>query len=250
MADAWVLGSMGWMPAAGRQTACVLVEIGNELMLLDAGTGVANLASYADVLERHDRLSIVLSHYHLDHMAGLMYLKRFVAHKRVDVYGPGRPVYPRATESYVGDLLQPAIYSSGPMGFAAHVRYFDYGGEDFELGEVAVRVRSQRHSAPSFELRLGNVLTYATDTCFDARAWEDYPATRVLLHECWQTTAEDERHSSARALAAGVPGGVFNRVVLIHQNPAWNTEERCEVAQTVSSRGFELAEDGMHIPLG
>lgn len=249
MADAWVLGSMGWMPAAGRQTACVLVELGDELIMLDAGTGVANLAAFAGVLECHDRLSIVLSHYHLDHVSGLMYLKRFVANKQVDVYGPGRPVYPRTTESYLRDLLQTTFYSSGPTGFAQNVRFFDYGGEDFAVGEVTIHVRPQYHSASSFELRLDDVLTYATDTRFDAQDWAGYPTTKVLLHECWQLTEEDARHSSVSALVTGIPHDVFDRVALIHQNPAWDEREREQVTEVAAMRGFELATDGMHIPL-
>ena len=216
MADAWVLGSMGWMPAAGRQTACVLIELGDELIMLDAGTGVTNLAAFAGVLERHDRLSIVLSHYHLDHVSGLMYLKRFVANKQVDVYGPGRPVYPRTTESYLRDLLQTTFYSSGPTGFAQNVRFFDYGGEDFAVGEVTIHVRPQYHSASSFELRLDDVLTYATDTRFDAQDWVGYPTTKVLLHECWNISGEDSKHTSLEQILKQLNTQRFDDIYLIH----------------------------------
>lgn len=249
MADAWVLGSMGWMPSRGQQTACVLVEQDDELILLDAGTGVANLAAYSHVLGRHGRLSIILSHYHLDHVVGLMYLNRFVANMSVDVYGPGEPAYPCGTQKYLSDLLQPALYSLGPVGFAREVRCFDYAGEDFAVGNVRVQVRSQDHSAPSFELRLGDAIAYATDTCFDADAWAEYPQTSVLLHECWQSNDGDARHSSTSSLVAGLPNDTFGKVVLIHQNPSWSEQERARVATSAASRGFELAFDGMHLEL-
>lgn len=247
MATIWILGSMGWMPSAGHQTGCVLVEHGGELLLLDAGTGVANLVLCADVLERHDHLSVLLSHYHLDHVAGLMYLKRFVANKRVDVYGPGIPAYPRTTESYCADVLQPVVYSSGHRGFAQKVNYFDYAGRDFTIGSVSVKVRAQRHSAPSFELRIDDVLVYATDTNFEKTSWSDVVPAHVLLHECWQATAGDARHTSAEALVGGLPQGLFEQVVLLHQNPAWTARERAGVAQMIAKRGFNLAHDGMSI---
>lgn len=247
MATAWILGSIGWMPSAGQQTCCVLVELGDELILLDAGSGVANLDLCEDVLRRHGRLSILLSHYHLDHVVGLMYLKRFAADMRVDVYGPGRPVYPKTTEEYAADLLQPAMYSSGHWGFAREVRYLDYGGRDFCVGSVRVGVRPQRHSAPSFELRLDNALVYATDSAFDAELWEGQAPARVLLHECWQLADGDARHTSAEALVAGIPEGMFDRVVLLHQNPAWVHADRLHVEAAVASRGFELARDGLVI---
>lgn len=250
MATIWILGSMGWMPSAGQQTSCVLVEHRDELILLDAGTGVANLALCDDVLKRRNHLSVVLSHYHLDHLAGLMYLKRFVPHMRVDVYGPGRPVYRRTTESYCADVLQPAVYSSGHQGFAREVSYHDYAGRDFTIGSVSVGVRAQRHSAPSFELRIDDVLVYATDTNFDKTAWDDVAPAHVLLHECWQATADDARHTSAEALVVGLPQGLFEQVTLVHQNPAWTTADRAHITRMIADRGFSLAYDGMSIEVG
>ena len=122
MGRLWVLGSMGWMPRDGQETCSYLVECDDQLIMLDAGTGVSNLYRYTDVLSRYDRLSILLSHYHLDHMAGLMYLKRFCRDLALDIYGPGKPVYPKTTEQYLSDFLQSAIYSSGPFGLARTVR--------------------------------------------------------------------------------------------------------------------------------
>ena len=250
MADRlWVLGSAGWMPAAGRETSCLLVELGDELVMLDAGTGVANLALASEALERHDRLRIVLSHYHLDHVVGLMYLKRFVAEMRVDVYGPGIPVYPRSTAAYVADLLQDALYSAGSEGFAREVRYHDYAGRDFCVGNIPIAVRAQHHSAPSFELRLADAVTYATDTSFRASDWHTAAPTKVLLHECWQVEDKDPRHTSAEALAAGLPTNRFERTLLVHQNPEWDETARATVERIAQRHGMELARDGMVLDL-
>ena len=246
MATTWILGSMGWMPARNQQTACVLVELGGDLVLLDAGTGVANLGLCANVLARHERLYVLLSHYHLDHVAGLMYLKRFATNKIVEVYGPGTYAYPRSTADYLADVLQPAVYSSGHLGFAREVRYHDFSGSRFVVGDVRVEVRPQRHSSPSFELRLNDDVVYATDTSFGADDWQGVRPAKLLLHECWQAKARDARHTDVRSLAAGVPN-VFERVVLMHQNPAWDDAERAEVERVAQSHGFELAYDGMAI---
>ena len=249
MARLWVLGSGGWMPSGGRETSCFLVEMAGELMLLDAGTGVANLSLVPEVLARHDQLHVLLSHYHLDHVVGLMYLKRFCAGMRVDVYGPGRPVYAHTTEECMRGVLQPSVYSSGAYGFAREVRYHDYGGRVFSVGGVQVGVRPQQHSAPSFELRLDDVLVYATDTCFNVASWQDVKPAQVLLHECWQIENDDPRHTSARALADGLPRDRFEHVLLIHHNPAWSEDERAEVARIAAAAGIELAADGQHIAL-
>jgi len=165
------------------------------------------------------------------------------------VYGPGRPVYPKTTQEYAGNLLQSALYSSGPSGFAREVRYHDYGGQDFLLGDMQVEVKAQSHSAPSFQLRLGDLVTYATDTSFDAAAWEACSPSKVLLHECWQLGAGDLRHTSVEALAAGLPLERFGRTLLVHHNPSWSDDERAEVERTAARHGIMLARDGMTISL-
>ena len=249
MATLWVLGSAGWMPSCGNETSCLLVEAEDDLIMLDAGTGVSNLSLVPEVLARHDRLHVLLSHYHLDHIVGLMYLKRFAAQMRVDVYGPGRPVYAHTTEECLREVLQPSVYASGAYGFARGVCYHDYGGMDFEAGGTSVSVRAQNHSSPSFELRLGGALIYATDTSFEPASWEDAEPAEVLLHECWQVQADDPRHTSVKALAQGLPRERFGRVLLIHHNPSWSETERAEVAQIAARRNIELAHDGMRIEL-
>ena len=247
MGRLWVLGSMGWMPRGGQETCCYLIECDGQLIMLDAGTGVSNLYRYADVLARYDHLSILLSHYHLDHIAGLMYLKRFCRDLALDIYGPGRPAYPKTTEEYLSDFLQSAIYSSGPFGFARSVRYFDYGGKDFTVGETHVGVTPQVHSSPSFQLRLGTDIVYATDTAFDACAWSSVQPAHILLHECWQLSAGDPRHSSAEALVLGLPRSSFDRVFLIHHNPSWAPDDRRAISALASTADICLAEDGICI---
>lgn len=67
------LGS--WMPAEGRETACVLLRRDHSVVLLDAGTGVRRLAGeHSDLLARATRLDVLLTHFHLDHVCGLSYL--------------------------------------------------------------------------------------------------------------------------------------------------------------------------------
>lgn len=245
----WVLGSSGWMPREGRETTCILVEIGETLIMLDAGTGVANLAQYADVLARHKRLSIILTHYHLDHTVGLMYLKRFCADMQISIFGPGAPHYPKGCGDYAEDLLQQAFYSSGAFGFARNVTFHDYGDNDFLVDGVRVHPTLQEHSAPSFRLRLDDLVVLATDTSFNASSWAEVSAAKLLLHECWQRKATDPRHSSAEALAAGLPRNRFDHILWIHQNPAWDATERTVIANIAASCSCALAEDDTAIDL-
>ena len=71
-----ILGSAGWVPQAERMTTCVAVRVGDALVLLDAGTGIARLREprFARLLPREGSVDILLSHLHLDHTAGLTFL--------------------------------------------------------------------------------------------------------------------------------------------------------------------------------
>ncbi len=70
-----ILGTRGSVPVSGPDfaryggaTTCVLVRLDGRFLVLDAGTGILNLPE--DVLAQ-PALSLLLTHPHLDHLAGL-----------------------------------------------------------------------------------------------------------------------------------------------------------------------------------
>ena len=70
-----VLGTRGSLPVSGKDflrfggaTTCFLVRMDGELILLDAGTGMARIPK--DVLSA-PQISLLLSHPHVDHMQGI-----------------------------------------------------------------------------------------------------------------------------------------------------------------------------------
>ena len=119
--------------------------------------------------------------------------------------------------------------------------------KDFTVGDTHVSVTPQVHSSPSFRLRLGTDIVYATDTAFDACAWSSVQPAHILLHECWQLSAGDPRHSSAEALVLGLSRSSFDRVFLIHHNPSWTPDDRLAISALASTADICLAEDGMCI---
>jgi ribonuclease BN (tRNA processing enzyme) len=68
------LGTGGWMPTDRRETACYALRDGADLLVLDAGTGFRRLVTDPALLEGVERLHVVLTHFHLDHTAGLVCL--------------------------------------------------------------------------------------------------------------------------------------------------------------------------------
>ena len=77
-----------------------------------------------------------------------------------------------------------------------------------------------------------------------------YPSSsRLLLHECWQLSAGDPRHTSAEEPVEGVPRERFGRVLLVHHNPSWDDAESEGVGRIAARHDIELAQDGMVIAL-
>ena len=79
-----LLGTSGYHPCERRQTACLMLpEAG---IVLDAGTGFFRVREHLAT----PTLDILITHAHLDHVAGLTYLLDTVAQrplKRVTVHG-------------------------------------------------------------------------------------------------------------------------------------------------------------------
>lgn len=239
----YVLGSGGWIPKENH-TSCFMCESKGELVLLDAGTGVSRLGEYLDVINRYDKISIVLSHYHLDHLIGLIYLLPYVADKELYIYGPGKPVYEKTTHQYMKELLQTAFFSRDIDRFAKSVHCVDYAGQDFEIGNLHVAIKAQTHSAPSFRISIDDDLVYATDTIIEESEWKDVAPAKMLLHECWEIEGKvGSKHTSIKKLMSGIPLDRFEKVLLVHQNPEWNADDITAITKMLERTNVAMAKD-------
>jgi ribonuclease Z len=85
------LGTSGAVPTLQRSLPAVLVQLGNELLMLDCGESVQRQMLKAKV-GFHKKMKIFLSHLHGDHVLGLPGLLQTMAlmnrKKAIDVYGP------------------------------------------------------------------------------------------------------------------------------------------------------------------
>lgn len=242
----YVLGSAGWIPG-DNETSCIMAEHNDDLFLLDAGTGAANIKNYKSVLSKYDTIHLLLSHYHLDHTIGLIYLDLFVRSKHIKIYGPGRMAYPETTSHYIHTLLRTEFFSRGIDDFSDDVQIVDYPSDSFYIGKTKICVKEQRHSSPSFRIELDDKLIYATDTAFDADTWSGLSGA-LLFHECWDYQQSiSDRHTSLWQLKNQLPLDQFGKVILIHQNPAWGVDDYEWIEKSIAGTNIYLAGDGMQL---
>ena len=245
-----ILGGGGWFPAHERQTACALLQRGDAAVMIDAGTGVGRLAERPELLAGVRRLDIVLTHFHLDHIAGLAYLPAIGACEQTTVWGPGRLLYGVATDDLLDQVSHEPFH---PVPLAdQEIAVRDVPAGELELGGFRIVTRRQdRHSAPSLGLRFDDELAWITDTAYDPGSESLAAGCRLLAHEGWFTEAAprnpDIHSSGAQAAQVAARAGV-QQLLLIHLPPF---ERSVELLLHETQAGFSdvrLAHDGAELP--
>jgi ribonuclease BN (tRNA processing enzyme) len=240
-----VLGSGGWMPSGERETAALYLRRGADVLLVDAGTGMRRLVQQPDLLHGVERVDIVLTHFHLDHVVGLSYLPGLAVSAKPHVWGPGSSLYGSPTRDVLTRLVGPPLFSVGIDELTSEVA--DIGGEKLRLPSFEVLHRRQdRHPQPTLAFRVDDALCYCTDTAFDPGNVAFSEGCALLLHEAWHVRiTDDPGHSSAGQAAEIARGAAVERLVLVHVNPLGGpTDELVREARDVFPRsevGRDLA---------
>jgi len=242
---------------AGGNTACVEVCAGDTRIILDAGTGLRALGAERmrdGSIARHS--TILLSHLHWDHVAGLPFFTPvYVPGHRVEIASGPNGVMP--LERSIRALFQAPFF---PVDYAElqsqlSVREL-HANERFTIGDITITTARLNHPDPVYGFRLehaGHSIVYATDTehfacvdptlkklaagadilIYDAQYTPDeYPSKVGWGHSTWLAGAELAR-------AAGVP-----QLVLFHHDPdrtdaqlaALEVEARAHLPGTVAAR--------------
>jgi ribonuclease BN (tRNA processing enzyme) len=240
-----LLGSGGFAPSDRRETACALLREGSEALLIDAGTGARRLLTERSLLDGIDRLHVVLTHFHLDHLIGLFYLAD--VETPFEVWGGGELLEGLSTRSLVERLLaSPFAPRSFLEGFG-EARELEAG--DNEVGSFHVRTRVQPlHSNATLALRIDDVLVWCTDTSNDAENVDFARGARVLCHESFAAEARPN-HTAAREAGEAAAAAGVQRLVLIHLDPALPDEGELLAAARSAFPEVVLGEDGLVVPV-
>lgn len=202
------------MPSDTRETSCLLLRTDEHSLLLDAGTGIRRLVNGSTTAIGTERVDVLLSHFHLDHIIGLTYLPA-LGKATLHVWGPGQWLYGSPTADIIARILQPPFFSDNMWMRAIQVHEMKNGSND--INGVDVQLKEQRlHSDPSIAIRIGDALTYCTDTAFDPSNALFAEGSSILFHEAWAQESSNPYHScQAEAVRVAEMAGVPN-LVLIH----------------------------------
>ena len=168
-ASVMILGTRGSVPVSGGDflryggaTTCVLVRLAGQVIVLDAGTGLMALPGLLGAEEQ--RVSLLLSHPHADHLLGLpMCPLLFQPGFRMELCAARRDG--RGAEEQIRAFMSPPLWPVGPECLPAQLVFRDLP-ERLELGAVTVDTMEGIHPGGVSLFRLtggGRRVVFATD---------------------------------------------------------------------------------------
>lgn len=224
------LGTNGFFPSFGRETACYAVPFKNTLILLDAGSGFFRLAGKEGqkLLKKAREVHIFLSHYHLDHTFGFYAAFELLKDKKVTVLAP--------TARKVFSEFPPLGYF--PINYSIKHKNFRWqklteGTQTISSYKVSVKAQNHRGEV-SFGLRFcfpDGELAYITDCQPSEESAEFVKGVPLLLHEHWfpgeelygkKTQIEShviDGHVTTIGVSLIAKKAKVGKLVLIHHNP-------------------------------
>lgn len=249
--EARLLGSGGWLPADGREACCLYLRKDDRALLLDAGTGMRRLITDPDLLEGVDRLDVLLTHFHLDHVTGLVVLPALRV--PVGLWAAGRALSGVATVDLLHRLLDPPFLLRRPDELSELVpEVTELEPGHTEIGPFAIETRIQpKHPQPTLGIKVDGALVYCTDTAYDEATIEFAQNARVLVHEGFyaEESRDDNGHTAAGDAARLAAAAGVQRLVLIHLHPLADEPKLLDVARRHFAAS-EVGHDGLRIELG
>jgi len=229
----WIpLGTNGFFPSYGRQTMSFLLHDAQRALVLDAGSGLGRLVEpeVRRAIADRDRLDILLTHYHLDHVVGLAFLPG-LWDRAVRIFGPRRPLVDAEPRAVLERLVAPPLFPGRLDELGLPIEVEAYDGDSLSIAGLHLSLRRQRHPGGSVGVRVGEELAYVTDTEPDPGTVVLCAGVDTLLHEVWSSRAEaaapgyqPRGHSSTEAVAEIADGAGVGRLVPVHHRPDRDAE--------------------------
>ncbi len=236
--------------SGGRLQTCYHIDLGREAFLIDCGAtsliGLENAGLSPDGVG-----TILISHLHGDHFAGLVWWYLHAAHvtKRrhpLDIVGPpGLEARFRATAEvlFPGSLDAPAAFEMRFSEVQAGQRHAFAGGE----AVVTAFEVDHPSGAPSHALRIeaaGRVLAFSGDTEWTENLVPAALQADLFVCECYAYDQPVRYHMNWLRLSQELPRIGARRVLLTHMSAGMLAQGAAAIR---NAAGIEMARDGMVI---
>lgn len=258
-------GTRGSIAAAGPETVryggdTSSVELrtkNNRAVILDAGSAIRRLGS---TLSEEERVDILLSHLHMDHVQGLPFFAPLLdPNIEVHIWGPISTT--RTLRSRLARYLSPPLFPVRVRELP-EVVFHDVPPSSFEIDSLHISADLITHPGATLGYRIaedGAVLTYLPDhePALGCREFPNAPEwtsgfdlaaeSDVLIHDAQYTDQEyvgrvGWGHTCASQLAVFAEMTGAKRLVTFHHDPSHSDEMLDEMHQDLKplTNGYEL----------
>src|SRR5438034_9711331 len=123
------------MPTDARETTCIYARQSDHVLVVDAGTGFSRVLTEPELVAGARRISVVLTHFHIDHLMGLPFLYDLEHVPEREIWAAGLALESTPAEALIHRLVD-APFMSPAGGLPGEVRELE--PRALEIGPFAV----------------------------------------------------------------------------------------------------------------
>lgn len=260
-------GSRGSIPVSGREynryggdTTCLEIKTkSNEIIIVDAGTGIRRLGNKLIDADQY-YYNLIFTHAHWDHIMGLPFFRPlFIKKTKINVF---RCPYSGAyTEKMITRILTPPNFPVKYSDLSAEFSYEEACPEQFEIGSVTVIPIHLSHpnggrgykfieDSKSFVFLTDNELSFVHPKGLTLNDYAEFSSgADLLIHDAEFTPQEYERyiewgHSSYADVLELAFQADIKKLGLFHLNQARTDDAMDEIVdicrEKINQKGFEF----------
>ena len=240
-----LLGTNGWYSTKTGNTLSIFIQTSDISIILDAGDGIHKIADICPVVRTPTCL--LLSHFHLDHIAGLHALARLRFEQGLNIYGP--PGICEILRSFIG---YPFTVPVGELPYPVSITELEEGKADTP---VPITTALLCHNQPvyGYRIELGKIITFCTDTGPCENYLKLARNADLLISECSYLPGVNNPewpHMNPEMAISAAKEAEVKKLVLVHFAADLYTslEMRRDIMTTIpDTRDLIIGEDGMTI---
>lgn len=270
-------GVRGSIPSPGAHTAkyggntsCIQVTAGNQVLILDAGTGIRELGIHLMATRKPVRAHVLLTHTHWDHIQGLPFFTPiYEPDCDITVYGPGG--LEKSLEEAVMVQMQRLWFPVRRSELQGKIRFKELGPDRFRIGDIEVSTHWMNHPVLTLAYKIshagkrvvytgdnepytffhvystgnqGTIKISASPTEVERRTRKNiefFAGADMLIHDCQYTDDEYQKkvgwgHSAVSHVCTIAAQAKVKRLVMFHHEPNHSDADLDRMADSAKSK--------------